>query len=206
MIGKRNKGTLRARRLGFSKGINGDVYKSTVVPDPLDGRLVQLLPLHSPSHQHHKITANMTTQPEVSVKPPITGQDSTSINADDPDTTLGRAGSVQTKPGSSRGSSSLFTRASSQVPSPPKDKWEVVELAETAVTPGDPVMEPLTDYYVLESLTKCFQRDEWYEREFLVADIPVNEVSPKLQHACCLRCKMFIPNALSWLSTHTDFA
>ena len=124
----------------------------------------------------------MTTQPEVSVEPPTTGRDSTSINADDPDTTLGRAGSVQTKPGSSRGFSSLSSRASSQVPSPPKDKWEVVELAGTAVSPEHAVTMRLTDPYIPRSLNDCFQRDGYYEREFLVAHIPVNEVSRELQY------------------------
>jgi hypothetical protein len=44
------------------------------------------------------------------------------------------------------------------------------------------MMMRLTDPYVLRSLNDCFQRDGWYEREFLVADISVNEVSSGLQY------------------------
>jgi hypothetical protein len=176
VIGNRDKGTLRARQLRLSKGINGDVYKRTGVPDPLSGRLVQLSPLCSSSELLPKTTTNMTIEYDISGQLPTTAQESASVSANDPDTTFDSAGSVRvrTEPGSSKGFSSFFSRASVDVPSPPKDKWEVVELAETALAPED---AHTTDRFILKSLTDCFQRDGWYEREFLVADIPVNEVS-----------------------------
>jgi hypothetical protein len=182
VIGNRDKGTLRARQLGLSKGINGDVYKRTGVPDPLSGRLVQLSPLCSPSELLPKTTTNMTIEHDISEKLPTTAEESASVNANDPDTTFNSADSVRTEPGSSKGFSSLFSRASGQVPPPPKDQWEVVELAGTAVTPGHAMTMRLTDPYILRSLNDCFQRDGWYERVFLVADIPMNEVSRELQY------------------------
>jgi hypothetical protein len=76
----------------------------------------------------------MTIEHEISEQLPTTAQESASVNANDSDTTFNSSESVCTEPGSSKGFSSLFSRASGHVPSPPIDKWEVVELLETAVS------------------------------------------------------------------------